>query len=214
MFDNTTELGEFFITDKQSGFTLDNNNNIIRSNNKLVINNFNTDNKLKLLWNNDITQNLTLRLFPMYHHNDDLFDYINTLSERKFHFAILKRKNIRDQLLSFIIAHFNIEGIKKESFTINYSPKKVFVDIKKIEPYISLFLENANKHDNWIKSLLTNSNTLYYNVYYETLVTDLEKTYGKKNMYIGNKSINGDPYDYIINRHEVHSFLQQLAIVD
>ena len=211
---NAYNLGEFFEDWNRSEYIIDSNNNIHLKNFAMmmtsgfkIVDDFET--RLVLLKKVDLNQPLTLRMFLMDHYDKDiLFKIIVELKNMGFEFITLQR-NIKEQLLSYMIANTHLYSNNKNVFSINQSiSEPVTINLTKVKfPVNQIYNSSINWKINVSKVLY---NIDYKTVNYESVYSDMEKIYNKKFKYSGEKSIEGDPFDLILNKEEVTSFLMNL----
>lgn len=158
--------------------------------------------RLDLLKNTNINQPLTLRIFLMDHYDKiTLSNIIIELKNIGFEFITLTR-DIKEQLLSYMIAR----TYKQNVFGINSKINEpVYINLN----YLNNVLDQIYvSHLLWEKNLSTILHNIeYQKVKYESIYTDMENIYNTKFKYLGEKSIKIDPFDLITNKEEVIRFL-------
>ena len=206
---SSLQLGEYFENWNRSEYIADVNNNIILKNFSSIPTNFKLfegfKERLNLLKNTNINQSLTLRIFLMDQYDKDILsDIIIELKNIGFEFITLKR-DIKEQLLSYMIARTYVKNVFGINSEINQS---VYIDLIKLNQVLTHIYDS---HLLWEKNLsVVLHNIEYQPVNYESIHSDMENIYNTKFKYQGEKSIKVDPFDLIINREEVISFLTNL----
>ena len=206
---SSLQLGEYFENWNRSEYIADVNNNIILNNFSSIPSNFKLfegfKERLNLLKNTNINQSLTLRIFLMDQYDKDILsDIIIELKNIGFEFITLKR-DIKEQLLSYMIARTYVKNVFRINSEIN---QPVYIDIAKLNKTLTHIY---NSHLLWEKNLsVVLHNIEYQTVRYESIHSDMENMYNTKFKYQGKKSIKGDPFDLIINKQEVMDFLTNL----
>ena len=200
------KLGEYFENWNRSEYVADNENNIRLKNFASISSNFklfeNFEQRLNLLKNTNINQSLTLRIFLMDQYDrDTLSNIILELKNINFEFITLTR-NIKEQLLSYMIARTYV----KDVFGINSEiDEPVYINIIKLNKVLTHIYDS---HLLWEKNLsAVLHNIEYQKVRYESIYSDMENIYNTTFNYQGKKSIKADPFDLIINKEEVMGFL-------
>jgi hypothetical protein len=158
--------------------------------------------RLDLLKNTNINQPLTLRIFLMDQYDKiTLSNIILELKNIGFEFITLTR-DIKEQLLSYMIARTykqNVFGINSE---IN---EPVYINLNHLDNVLDQIYVS---HLLWEKNLSTILHNIeYQKVKYESIYSDMENIYDTKFKYLGEKSIKIDPFDLITNKEEVIGFL-------
>jgi hypothetical protein len=203
------QLGEYFENWNRSEYITDNDNNIQLKNYASISSNFKLfegfEERLNLLRNTNINQSLTLRIFLMDQYDKNILaKIIIELKNIGFEFITLKR-NIKEQLLSYMIARTYIKNVFGINSKINES---VYIDFTKLTKVLTHIYDS---HILWEKNLsVVLHNIEYQTVRYESIYSNMENIYNTKFKYQGEKSIKGDPFDLIINKEEVMSFLTNL----
>jgi hypothetical protein len=203
------QLGEYFENWNRSEYVTDDNNNIILKNFASISSNFKLfegfEERLNLLKNTNINQSLTLRIFLMDQYDKDILsNIIVELKNIGFEFITLKR-DIKEQLLSYMIARTYVKNVFGINSEIN---QPVYINLIKLNKVLTHIYDS---HLLWEKNLsAVLHNIEYQTVRYESIHSDMENIYNTKFKYQGEKSIKGDPFDLIINKEEVMSFLTNL----
>ena len=199
-------LGEYFENWNRNEYMTDDDNNIRFKNYNSISSNFklfeNFQQRLDLLKNTNINQSLTLRIFLMDQYDKNtLSKIILELKNIDFEFITLTR-NIKEQLLSYMIAR----TYAKDVFGINSEINEpVHINIIKLNNVLTHIYDS---HILWEKNLsVVLHNIDYQKVRYESIYSDMENIYNTKFNYQGKKSIKADPFDLIINKEEVMGFL-------
>ena len=168
--------------------------------------------KLNLLSKANPNQPLTLRLFAMdYYNKDILLTIITELKTLGFEFVTLNR-DIKNQLLSFMIT-VSYQTFKKQNvFGINSDIiEPIYINLNVLG---SIFDDLVNSFKNWENNLSIILNSVnYQKIKYDTLYNDMEQIYNTDFKYQGKKSIKGDPLDLILNKDEVVDFLSNRGII-
>ena len=165
----------------------------------------NFEERLNLLKNT--TQSLTLRIFLMdYYDKTILSTIILELKNMGFEFLTLTR-DIKEQLLSYMITHSHTHTYAKNVFGLNSKINSpVYIDLNPVLK--SVLIQMCDSHRLWEENLsIILPNIEYQKVRYESIYSDMEKIYDTKFKYLGEKSIKTDPLDLIINEEEVVRFL-------
>jgi len=202
-------LGEYFENWNRNEYMADDDNNIRFKNYNSISSNFklfeNLQQRLDLLKHTNINQSLTLRIFLMDQYDKDtLSNIIIELKNIGFGFITLTR-DIKEQLLSYMIARTYVKNVFGINSEIN---EPVYIDLNKINKVLTHIYDS---HLLWEKNLsVVLHNIEYQTVRYESIYSDMENIYNTKFKYQGEKSIKGDPFDLIINREEVMGFLTNL----
>jgi len=203
------QLGEYFENWNRSEYVTDDDNNIRLKNFASIPSNFKIfegfEERLNLLKNTNINQSLTVRIFLMDHYDKEtLSKIIIELKNIGFEFITLTR-DIKEQLLSFMIARSYANNLKNV-FGINSEINEpVTIDINRLNNGLT---EIYNSHLLWEKNLsIILHNIEYKKVKYESIYSDMEKIYNTKFKYLGEKSIKTDPFNLILNKEEVMGFL-------
>ena len=203
---SSLQLGEYFENWNRSEYIADNNNNIKFKNYSRISSNFklfeNFKQRLNLLKHTNINQSLTLRIFLMDQYNKDtLSTIIVELKNIGFEFITLTR-DIKEQLLSYMIARTYVKNVFGINSEIN---KPVTIDLTKLN---TILTHIYNSHLLWEKNLsIVLQDIEYQTVRYESIYSDMENIHNTKFKYLGKKSINVDPFDLILNKEEVMGFL-------
>lgn len=208
-------LGEYFENWNRSRFELDSNNNLtqtafIRISSKLDIAD-NLNDRLDLLTRVNPTNPLVLRIFLMDDYDKDNFAQIlKCLQDLGFEFIVLSR-NIKDQVLSFMIALSYKVFKNKNVFGINIEiNESVFVDLQLLGPIFDNLIKTCVNWQNNLSSVI--KDLPYQSVEYETIVQDLENIYKTTFSYQGKKSITVPYMDLINNKDEVTNYLRSKSI--
>jgi hypothetical protein len=161
---------------------------------------------LALLKQTKIDQPLTIRLFLMDHYDKNtLLSIVTDLKSLGFEFLVLDR-NIREQLLSYMIALAYHISKNKMVFAINnVIDETVSVDIPSLTHVLDKVVISFKNWENNLSTVLKDIE--YQKISYENIYQDMETAFDTKFRYSGKKSINGDPLDLILNKEEVLSFL-------
>ena len=205
---SSLQLGEYFENWNRSEYVIE-EDNIRFKNYASISSNFklfeNFEQRLDLLKNTNINQSLTLRIFLMDQYDKDaLSNIIIELKNIGFEFITLKR-DIKEQLLSYMISRTYVKNVFGINSEIN---QPVYIDIAKLNKALTHIYDS---HLLWEKNLsVVLHNIEYQTVRYESIHSDMENIYNTKFKYQGEKSIKGDPFDLIINKEEVMSFLTNL----
>jgi hypothetical protein len=203
------QLGEYFENWNRSEYIADDANNIRLKNFASIPSNFKLfqgfEERLDLLKNTNTNQSLTLRIFLMDQYDKDtLSDIIIELKNIGFEFITLTR-DIKEQLLSYMIARTYVKNVFGINSEIN---QPVYIDLMKLNKVLTHIYDS---HLLWEKNLsVILHNIEYQTVIYESIHSDMENIYNTKFKYQGEKSIKGDPFDLIINKEEVMGFLTNL----
>ena len=206
---SSLQLGEYFENWNRSEYIADDDNNIRFKNYASISSNFklfeNIEQRLNLLKHTNINQSLTLRIFLMDQYDKDtLSNIIIELKNIGFEFITLKR-DIKEQLLSYMIARTYVKNVFGINSEIN---KPVYIDFIKLNKVLTHIYDS---HLLWEKNLsVVLHNIEYQKINYESIYVDMENIYNAKFKYQGEKSIKGDPFNLIINKEEVMSFLTNL----
>jgi len=204
---SSLRLGEYFENWNRSEYIVD--DNIRFKNYASISTNFklfeNFEQRLDLLKHANKNQSLTLRIFLMNQYDKGtLSNIITELKNIDFEFITLKR-DIKEQLLSYMIAHNYIKNVFGINSKIN---EPVYIDLTKLNKVLAHIYDS---HLLWEKNLsVVLPNIEYRTVRYESIYSDMENIYNTKFKYQGEKSIEGDPFDLIINKEEVMGFLTNL----
>jgi hypothetical protein len=203
-------LGEYFENWNQSEYalTLDNRmylKKFVQQPAELMIRE-NFKESLALLKQTKTDQPLTIRLFLMDHYDKNtLLSIVTDLKSIGFEFLVLNR-NIREQLLSYMIALAYHISKNKMVFAINnVIDETVSVDIPSLTHVLDKVVISFKNWENNLSTVL--KDTEYQKISYENIYQDMETAFDTKFRYSGKKSINGDPLDLILNKEEVLSFL-------
>jgi hypothetical protein len=200
------QLGEYFENWNRNEYIADDDNNIRLKNFASTPTNFKLfegfEERLNLLKNTNINQSLTLRIFLMDKYDKDTLSYIIIeLKNIGFEFITLTR-DIKEQLLSYMIASTYVKNVFGINSKIN---EPVYINLIKLNKVLTHIYDS---HLLWEKNLsMVLHNIEYQKVKYESVYSDMEKIYNTKFKYLGEKSINVDPFDLIINKEEVMGFL-------
>jgi len=203
-------LGEYFENWNQSEYALMLDNRMylkkfVQQPAELMIReNFNES--MALLKQTTRDQPLTIRLFLMDHYDKNtLLSIVTDLKSIGFEFIVLHR-NIREQLLSYMIALAYHISKNKMVFAINnVIDETVSVDIPSLAHVLDKLVISFK---NWETNLsIVLKDIEYRKISYENIYQDMEAAFDTKFRYSGKKSINGDPLDLILNKEEVLSFL-------
>jgi hypothetical protein len=204
------QLGEYFENWNRSEYIADeDNNNIILKNFASIPTDFKLfegfKERLNLLKHTNINQSLTLRIFLMDQYDKDtLSNIIIELKNIGFEFIALTR-DIKEQLLSYMIARTYVKNVFGINSKIN---EPVYIDLIKLNKVLTHIY---NSHLLWEKNLsVVLHNIEYQKVNYESIHSDMENIYNTKFKYQGERSIKGNPFDLIINKEEVMGFLTNL----
>jgi hypothetical protein len=203
------QLGEYFENWNRSEYITDLDNNIILKNFASIPTGFKLfegfKERLDLLKNTNINQPLTLRIFLMDQYDKDILsNIIIELKNIGFEFITLKR-DIKEQLLSYMIARSYVKNVFRINSEIN---QPVYIDLTKLNKVLTHIYDS---HLLWEKNLsVVLHNIEYQTVNYESIHSDMENIYNTKFKYQSEKSIKGDPFDLIINKQEVMDFLTNL----
>jgi hypothetical protein len=206
---SSLQLGEYFENWNRSEYIADNDNNIRLKNFASIPSNFKLfegfEERLNLLKHTNINQSLTLRIFLMDQYDKGILsNIIVELKNIGFEFITLKR-DIKEQLLSYMIARTYVKNVFGINSEIN---EPVTIDLVKLNTVLTHIYDS---HLLWEKNLsLVLHNIEYQKVNYESIHSDMENIYNTKFKYQGEKSIKGYPFDLIINKEEVMSFLTNL----
>jgi hypothetical protein len=206
---SSLKLGEYFENWNRSEYITDNDNNIRLKNFASIPSNFKLfegfEERLNLLKHTNINQSLTLRIFLMDQYDKDtLYNIIIELKNIGFEFITLKR-DIKEQLLSYMIARTYVKNVFGINSEIN---EPVYIDLIKLNKVLTHIY---NSHLLWEKNLsVVLHNIGYQTVRYESIHSDMENIYNTKFKYQSEKSIKGNPFDLIINKEEVMGFLTNL----
>ena len=203
---SSLQLGEYFENWNRSEYIADDDNNIRFKNYASISSNFklfeNIEQRLNLLKNTNINQSLTLRIFLMDQYDKDtLSNIIIELKNIGFEFITLTR-DIKEQLLSYMIARTYIKNVFVINSEIN---EPVYINLIKLNKVLTHIYDS---HLRWEKNVSVVLRDIeYQKVKYESVYSDMEKIYNTKFKYLGKKSINVDPFDLILNKEEVMGFL-------
>jgi len=206
---SSLQLGEYFENWNRSEYIADEDNNIRFKNYASISSDFklfeNVEQRLDLLKHTNINQSLTLRIFLMDQYDKDtLSNIIIELKNIGFEFITLTR-DIKEQLLSYMIARTYVKNVFGINSEIN---QQVTIDLIKLNKVLTHIYDS---HLRWEKNLsVVLHNIKYQTVNYESIYSDMENIYNTKFKYQGEKSIKDDPFDLIINREEVMGFLTNL----
>lgn len=168
--------------------------------------------RLDLLSQANHTQPVVLRLFLLEKYNkQELTTIVRGLNSINFKFICLQRKPLIDQLLSYIIAiHYRVY-LKTSVFPINSDiSTPVTIDIpftRKVIGTMYPSILNFNKNVNDILG-----NIPKYDIEYSSIYEDLGRLYDTEFHKTGTKSIEGNPFDLIINKDEVTDLLKECNI--
>ena len=212
---HSRELGEYFENWNQSEYALKFNDSLyvkkfIEQPSELMIRE-NFEESINLLKQTRISQPLTVRLFLMDHYNKNtLLNIVNNLKDIGFEFLTLHR-DLREQLLSYMIALSYHISKNKMVFTINkIIDEPVVVDIASLSHVLDNLITSSKKWEDNVSTILKNVG--YKNVKYENIYQDMEGIFNTTFNYKGVKSINVDPLDLILNKTEVVEFLSNRGI--
>jgi hypothetical protein len=200
------QLGEYFENWNRSEYVVDNENNIRLKNFASISSNFKLfegfEERLNLLKNTNINQSLTLRIFLMDQYNKNtLSKIIIELKNIGFEFITLTR-DIKEQLLSYMVAKTYVKNVFGINSEIN---EPVQINLNYLHNVLNQIYVS---HLLWEKNLsAVLHNIEYQKVKYESIYLDMENIYNTKFKYLGKKSINGDPFNLILNKEEVMGFL-------
>jgi hypothetical protein len=206
---SSLQLGEYFENWNRSEYTTDEYNTIRLKNFASISTNFklfeNFEQRLDLLKHANKNQSLTLRIFLMNQYDKGtLSNIIIELKNIGFEFITLKR-DIKEQLLSYMIARTYVKNVFGINSEIN---QPIYIDLIKLNQVLTHIYDS---HLLWEKNLsVVLHNIEYQTVRYESIHVDMENIYNTKFKYQGEKSIKGDPFDLIINKEEVMDFLTNL----
>jgi hypothetical protein len=204
-------LGEYFENWNRHEYFLDNDTLRLKNTHKIISTLMickNFEERLDLLKKVNKNQSFTLRLFLMDNYDKEVLSKIIVeLKNIGFEFLTLTR-NISDQLLSFMIARETSRG-KSDITTVfrinNEINEPVYINLNALNYTLN---QIYSSHLKWEKNLSTILHNIeYQKVKYESIYEDMENIYNRKFNYVGKKTINGDPFDLIINKEEVMSFL-------
>lgn len=203
-------LGEYFENWNQSEYALKFNDSLyvkkfIEQPSELMIRE-NFEESINLLKQTRISQPLTVRLFLMDHYNKNtLLNIVNNLKDIGFEFLTLHR-DLREQLLSYMIALSYHISKNKMVFTINnIIDEPVVVDIASLSHVLDKVVVSSKNWDSNLSAVLKGIE--YQKIKYENIYQDMESVFDTKFRYSGKKSISGDPLDLILNKEEVLDFL-------
>jgi hypothetical protein len=208
-------LGEYFENWNQSEY-------VLAVNNKLYLKKFNQQPSglmirenykeyISLLKKADSTQSLVLRLFLIdYYDKDILIEIITDLKNLGFEFLALHR-DIKDQLISYMIALTYKMSKNKDVFSINrIIDEPVNIDLDSLSVILDILVTSSKNWGNNLSTVL--KNVEYKNIKYENIYQDIENHFNSKITYKGLKSIKGDPLDLILNKKEVIDYLSSRGI--
>jgi hypothetical protein len=208
-------FGEYFENWNQSEYVFDLNKRLylkkfITQSSKLMIRE-NYKEYIRLLNQTNSTQSLVLRLFLLdYYNKDMLIEIITDLKNLGFEFLTLHR-DLKDQLLSFMIAHSYKVVKNKDLFSINkIADEVVNIDLDSLSIDLDNLITSSKKWEDNVSTVLKNVG--YKNVKYENIYQDMEGIFNTTFNYKGVKSINVDPLDLILNKTEVVEFLSNRGI--
>ena len=211
---NAYNLGEFFENwNQNSQYELDSNSNIYIKEFVFTPSPFkltnNIEERLDLLKKINPDQPLSLRIFLMDHYDKaQLSNIVTELKNIGFEFVTLMR-DVKEQLLSYMIAYTYLTSKNINVFDIN-SPinEPVTIDINKLGRTLT---QIRNSNNNWEKNVSTIlNNTAYQKINYQTIYSDMSAIYNREFKYFGNKSIKVDPLDLIVNKKEIMVILDIL----
>lgn len=211
---NAYTLGEFFENWNQySEYELDNYSNIyikkhVFSHSPFKLTN-NIEERIALLKNINLGQPLSLRIFLMDHYDKiQLSRIVTELKNIGFEFITLVR-DLREQLISYMIAKSYEISKNSNVFGINsLINESVTVDIYKLRETL-IKIRNSSRH--WEKNVSNIfGNTEYQKINYKTIYSDMSAIYDREFKYFGNKSITVDPLDLIVNKKEITDILDIL----
>lgn len=166
---------------------------------------------ISLLKQTNLRQSLVLRLFLIdYYDKDVLLEIITNLKNLGFEFIALHR-NLKDQILSWMIAHSYRVIKDRDVFSINkLVDEPVNIDIKLLSNILDILVTSSKNWEDNLSIILKNVD--YTKIKYENIYNDMENYFNIKLNYNGVKSINGDPLDFILNKEEVVDFLTSRGI--
>lgn len=204
--DNATMLGEYVEAWNDSIYALDENKFLFMDKFISKKEPFNIhplfDDRIKKIINSNKTQPFVLRLFLMDNYNKETFkSIIDNLNAAGFNFLTLYR-SLEDQLLSYCIAYSNLARNKNTFIIDSAVVDKVFVNISKIESTIEHISRSNKKFSMNVKYIFEEKNLNVNHIEYESLVNDIHKIYGIKIETGGNKTVQGNHLDYILNKEE------------
>ena len=211
---NSYNLGEFFENwNQNSQYELDSNSNIYIKEFVFTPSLFKMSNKIEeqldLLKKINTNQSLSLRIFLMDHYDKiQLSTIVTELRNIGFEFVTLVR-DVKEQLLSYMIATTYMTSKNINVFDIN-SPitEPVTIDINKLS---NVLTQICNSTKNWEKNVSTIlNNTDYQKINYQTIYSDMSTIYNREFKYFGDKSIKVDPLDLIVNKKEIMVILDIL----
>ena len=212
---NSYMLGEYFENWNRSNYDFDINNNIYVKKIAEISCKLNLQEqfkeKLSLLSKTNPNQPLTLRLFLMdYYNKDTLVTIITELKTLGFEFVTLTR-DIKNQLLSFMIT-VSYQTFKKQNvFGINSDIiEPIYIKLNVLGPIFDDLVNSSKNWENNLSIILNDVN--YQKIKYDTIYSDMEQIYKTNFKYHGKKSIKGDPLDLILNKTEVVDFLSSRGI--
>lgn len=207
---NSFFLGEYFENWNRSVFSLDADHNISLKSFEGIASPFllfnEIEERLALLKKVNVNQSLSLRIFLMDHYDKDILrNLMLELKNLGFEFITLYR-DVKEQLLSYIIARAYEHSKNKNVFGINNEINEpVFVKLTRMTQVLG---EIYHSSINWESNVSLILNDIeYQKVNYASIYNDMEKIYNTKFKYLGEKSIKTDPFDLMINKKEVMNFL-------
>jgi len=211
---DASKLGEFFENwNRDSQYKLDSNSYLHLTEVALLPSPFKLTNtiteQLSLLTRVNPTQSLSIRLFLMDHYDKvELSNIVVELKNMGFEFITLVR-DLREQLLSYMIAHTHTTSINNNAFNINsFVTEPATINISKFYGTLKQIVDSSINWGKNISSILNNID--YQQINYKTIYSDMSRIYNTEFKYSGIKSIKGDPFDLIVNKREVMGILDIL----
>ena len=138
----------------------------------------------------------------------ELSNIVVELKNMGFEFITLVR-DLREQLLSYMIAHTHTTSINNNAFNINsFVTEPATINISKFYGTLKQIVDSSINWGKNISSILNNID--YQQINYKTIYSDMSRIYNTEFKYSGIKSIKGDPFDLIVNKREVMGILDIL----
>jgi hypothetical protein len=208
-------FGEYFENWNQSEYVLDTNKKlhfkkfVTQPSSYMIKENYKE--YIGLLKQANLTQSLVLRLMLIdYYDKDILIEIITDLKNLGFEFITLHR-DLKEQLISYMIALSYKASKDKDVFGINkVIDESVNIDLNSLDVMLNMLVTSSKNWGNNLSTVL--KNVEYKNIKYENIYQDLENYFNTKLNYTGIKSIKGDPLDLILNKTEVIDYLSRMGL--
>lgn len=214
-YNNALDLNEYFERWNQSIYQI-NDEGLALKEHISVSSHFsieeNYHDRIEVLKSAKNDQPLTLRLFLLEKYPKNIISTIlSELQKLDFEFIQLDRKNVFDQILSYLITIQYRVSLNKNVFGMNSKiTDRVTIDLSLAEKFINILYPSIVNLSANVKTILPN--TVVKHVYYETIFDDIGMLCETKFNNTGIKSIEGDPLDLVINKDDLLSLLKTYKI--